>query len=56
LPGTAYIADDEFILIVADTLQTSLSQEREKDQSTKKDSEPSTLQTSLSQEREKELN
>ena len=38
----------------ASTLQTSLSQEREKDQSTKKDSEPSTLQTSLSQEREKD--
>jgi len=38
----------------ASTLQTSLSQEREKDQSTKKDSEPSSLQTSLSQEREKD--
>ena len=38
----------------ASTLQTSLSQERGKDQSTKKVSEPSTLQTSLSQERGKD--
>ena len=36
------------------TLHTSQFQEREKDQSTKKDSEPSTLQTSMSQEREKD--
>jgi hypothetical protein len=38
----------------ASTLQTSLSQEKGKDQSTKKVSEPSTLQTSLSQERGKD--